>query len=221
MTARQSRRALRRALLPVLEANGFTIDKKYEGVVATRDRGDFHDKVRALVTWTLPRSLRVVVSMHSDALNDFLKGFGGGRARETPHAICNLRTFEPGASPFPADGAGTDWEFDGDEPSETLLAQVSALLDVTLRRLDAIRDVDSTADLIRDHDFDLSSRRDSLSLAGAFAHAARFLEAARVCRAAMASDAVALAHRVTYNPQQRLAMQSILDYCESRSPATG
>lgn len=216
MTTRQSHRALRRAFYPVLESNGFRLDKTLDGVAAARDRGLFHDKVSARVVWTLPRVVEVSLSVRSDALNEFLGRFWSAWALDQPNGQCNLGTFERGADPFRSGGARRGWDFEGAEPPEILLQELKQLLDAACKHLESIRDANAHADLIREHAF-ATGRRPAPVLAGALAYAGRFTEAADVCRAAMESNEAALTQHVSYAPQARPLLQPLLTYCEARA----
>ncbi|MEJ2202955.1 MAG: hypothetical protein P8170_02465 [Gemmatimonadota bacterium] len=215
MTTRQSDRAIKQSFRPLLEANGFDLEK-VEGVRATRERGRYHDQVTVLVIWTVPRVVRVFVRVRSDSLNEFMVGLWPEWGLDHPNGALNLGTFEPGADPFHADGARWGWDFDGPEPPEALLEEIKPLLDSTCTHLRSVCNADTHADLIREHAFNLGPLRPAPVLAGALAHAGRYHEAVRICRAALGSNEAALAESVSYAPQARPLLQAILDYCEAR-----
>lgn len=216
VTTRQSNRVLRAKFFPVLQDEGFVPDKKYGAVLATRDRGCFHDQVEAHVYWVRPRYVKVAVSVRSDDYNEFMAAIDPSWGLDQDLGALDLGTFEAGANPFRPDGARRGWAFDGSEPPEALLESIAPLLVATCRHLESIQGPDALADLIRDHNT-LGTLRPASPLAGVLAYAGRYAEAKQICRAALESNQAALAAHVVYSPHARTPLEAIVAYCDARA----
>ncbi|MBL9087974.1 MAG: hypothetical protein JNM10_12625 [Planctomycetia bacterium] len=216
MTTRQTRQVLRAKFFPVLQAEGFVPDKKMDGVLATRDRGRFHDRITADVYWVRPRYVQIAVGVRSDDFDEFMAPLDPGWVAGEYAGNLSLRSFEPGADRLPPGGARKGWAFDGDEPPEALLDGVVPLLVATCKHLESVRTPDALADLFRDHNSGESLRPPYL-LAGVFAFAGRCAEVKRICRAALESREAAMAENVEYSPYLRTALEAFVAYCDARA----